>query len=325
MWKHRTPKGIAFIILLALMVTLAACSPAAATMVPDKSAVQSEGGFGAAPPAAPDEAFGRSALDQSTNAAQAAERIVIKNGNLDVVVDDPAASMERISKMAEELGGFVVSANLYQQTLDSGAEVPRATITIRVLAENMDEAMGQIRKESDRLPLSETINSQDVTSEYTDLQSRLRNLEATEKQLQEIIDSANKTEDVLSVYNQLVSVREQIEVIKGQIKYYEESAALSAITANLIANEAVQPLTIGGWQPGNVAKGAIQALINTGKVIGTAIIWIVVYVLPTLLLLFVIFVLPLILLVRYIRRRQKSRAQSLPQPPAPVEPPSPAS
>ena len=47
--------------------------------------------------------------------------------------------------------------------------------------------------------------------------------------------SATKTEDVMNVFNQLTQVREQIEVIKGQIKYYEESAALSAINVQIMA------------------------------------------------------------------------------------------
>lgn len=314
MSKNNALRGIGLFILLTLMVFLAACGAAQAPMTPERSAVESEGGFSAAPPA---ESAGQiSAYDQSAAIAKAAERIVVKNGNLDVVVADPAASMERISALAEELGGFVVNANLYQERLQSGADVPRATITIRVLAEHMDEAMQRIREESDRPPLSETVNSQDVTSDYTDLQSRLRNLERTEAQLQEIMASATKTEDVLSVYNQLVSVREQIEVIKGQIKYYEESAALSAITVNLIANEAVKPLTIGGWQPGGVAKGAIQALINAVKYIVNAAIWVILFVLPVLLLIFAIFILPIWLLIRFLRRRRKNR----PQPPAPAEP-----
>ena len=126
-----------------------------------------------------------------------------------------------------------------------------------VAAERLDEALTSIESESNRLPLTKNISSQDVTKDYTDLQSRLRNLEEAEAQLREIMASANKTEDVLSVYNQLVQVREQIEVTKGQIQYYEQSAALSAISVEILADEAVQPLTVGGWQPGG--GGGLQA------------------------------------------------------------------
>lgn len=238
-----------------------------------------------------------------------AERMVVKNAQLSLVVADPPASMKRISDLADQMGGFVVSANLYQERLESGVEVPRAEITIRVPAERLNEALERIRQESNQTPLTETINSQDVTAEYTDLESRLRNLEEAEAQLRNIMDSATKTEDVLAVYNELVRTREQIEVIKGQMQYYEQSSALSSISVSLIANEAVQPLTIGRWQPVGVAKQAIQSLISAFKFIVNAAIWIMLFVLPVLLLLFVVFVLPIYLVVRVWRRRRKSKKQ----------------
>ncbi len=97
---------------------------------------------------------------------------------------------------------------------------------------------------------------------------------------------ANETEDVLSVYNRLVDVQEQIELIKGQMQYYEQSAALSAISVNIQANEAVQPLKIGNWQPVGVAKRAIQALINTLELIANLLIWVALYILPVVLVLY---------------------------------------
>ncbi|HEX7974038.1 MAG TPA: DUF4349 domain-containing protein, partial [Anaerolineales bacterium] len=198
-------------------------------------------------------------------AAQAVERIVVKNASISIVVSDPAKSMTTISKLADEMDGYVVSANLDQVTLDSGAKAPHASITIRVKAEKLNEALDRIRAESDRPVLSEKVDSQDVTADYTDLQSRLRNLQNTEADLTKIMDQATKTEDVMAVYNQLTQVREQIEVIQGKIKYYDQSAALSAINVDLQANAAVQPLTIGTWQPVGVAKDAPQALINSLK------------------------------------------------------------
>ena len=138
------------------------------------------------------------------------------------------------------------------------------------------------------------------------MESRLRNLEAAEAQLVEIMENANRTEDVLAVYNQLIQVREQIEVIKGQMKYYEESARLSSITVELIANQAVQPITAGGWEPVGVIKNAIQALINGMQVIFNIATYLILTVLPILL----VIVLPIYLIVRGVihwRRRRKNK------------------
>ena len=212
-------------------------------------------------------------------------RMVIKNASLSIVVEEPGVSIEAISKMASDLGGFVVSSNLYRTQTSNGLEVPQANITIRVPADKLDQALAEIKSGAGQI-LSENVSGQDVTQEYTDLESRLRNLERAEEQLTEIMEQAWETEDVLVVYNRLVEVQEQIELIKGQMKYYEQSAALSAISINIQANEAVQPLRIGNWQPVGVAKRAIQALINTLKVLADMLIWIALYILPVALILF---------------------------------------
>ena len=292
-----------------LALILAGCSPAAA---PTQAPAEAPGlGSGALQPEEDRGFAGEVASKSLSQAADSVERIVIKNASLDIVADHPDQVMDAIGKMAEDMGGFVVSANLYQDSLPSGAQVPRASITIRVPAERLDEAISRIEQQSDRPVQNKTINSQDVTREYTDLQSRLRNLEAAESQLLKIMDQATKTEDVLSVYNQLTQVREQIEVTKGQIQYYEQSARLSSISANILPAELVQPLSIGGWQPVGVARDAVQALINGLQILANVAIWLLLFMLPILLVIF----LPLFFIGRGLlrwraRRKEKQVAQS---------------
>jgi len=301
--RHISPALISAILLLSLL--LSAC--ASATPAPEMPAVE----MPAAPPMEAFDEGARGLADYNTSSqstGQSVERMVIKNANLSIVVDDPSISLDKISAMADEMGGFVVNANLYTSQTESGQEVPRGAITIRVPAERLNEALERIQAESNRKPLSKTIDSQDITRDYTDLQSRLKNLESAEAQLTEIMGSATKTEDVLSVYNRLVEVRGEIEVIKGQIQYYEQSAALSAVSVDLLANAAVQPLTVGGWQPVGVAKDAVQGLIDVGKFLANAAIWIVILVIPVLAVLYVVFFLP----TRYIWRKiRKPRIEKI--------------
>jgi hypothetical protein len=241
------------------------------------------------------------------NVGQTVERLVIKNANLSIVVKEPGEVMSDIAQMAEEMGGFVVSSNLFQTTLDSGVEVPRASITIRVPADKLTEAIGQIETNANRV-LSKNDSGEDVTEDYTDLQSRLRNLEDAEAQLREIMASATKTEDVMSVFDRLTQVREQIEVLKGRIQFYEQSAAFSAISVDILADEAVQPLTIGGWQPVGVAKDALQFLITGLKFLANVAIWLVLAIIPILAVIAV----PLVLIGRGLRRRRSRRRQTKP-------------
>jgi Domain of unknown function (DUF4349) len=214
----------------------------------------------------------------------ATDRLVIKNATLSVVVNDAAATVERITQLAEGMGGFVVSLNTYKSAFGPNAEMAeQASMTIRVPSEKLTEALKQIKGMAVEVN-NEAISGQDVTSEYTDLKSRLTNLESAERQLQSIMEEATKTEDVLTVYNQLVYTREQIEVIKGQMKYYEESAAMSAITLDIIPNVAVQPIEVGGWQPEGVAKKAIEDTIRFLQTATDGLIYFAIARLPFLLI-----------------------------------------
>jgi hypothetical protein len=195
------------------------------------------------------------------------------------VVADVSGRMKNIQIMAEQMGGFVVSSNLYKSYTNNNVEVPEAQIVVRVPADKLDTALEQIKKGVVDVQ-TETVSGQDVTSEYVDLQSRLKNLEAAEAQLDDILKKATDTTDVVNIFNQLVSYREQIEVIKGQIKYYDESASLSAITVHIIAEETVQPLVIGKWEPKGVALQAVRDLIDFLKGFVEFLIRFVIYILP---------------------------------------------
>jgi len=216
--------------------------------------------------------------------AQGQERLVIKNADLAIVVADPETRMKEISDLAVEMGGFVVSSNLYQSYYGPNSiEAPGANVTIRVPSERLDEALEKIKEGSSDVQY-ENISGQDVTSIYVDLQSQLKAKQAAEKQLLEILEAATETEAVLAVYTQLQFIQSEIEVLKGQIKYYEESAALSAVSVTLIAEETVQPVEIGGWKLQGTANDAIQDLIYFTQGFTQFLIQLVLFLLPALIL-----------------------------------------
>jgi len=147
------------------------------------------------------------------------------------------------------------------------------------------------------------VSGQDVTSEYTDLESRLRNLEAAEEALVTLMEEARDPQDVLDIFGELTYYRGEIELVKGRMKYLEESTSLSAISVEIVAKASLQPITIAGWEPKGTMKTAFEALINTGQVLADAVIWFGIFCLP--------FLIPLgigvYFLVRIIRKRRKAK------------------
>jgi hypothetical protein len=155
------------------------------------------------------------------------DRMIVRNGSLAIVVDNVSSVIEQISNMTARFNGVVLSSNLWQDR-----EILYGSTSVRVPAERFDEAMKGIRDLATDIT-NETTNSQDVTQEYVDLSSQLKNLRATEAQLLKIMDKAEKVEDVLAVQRELTNVRGQIEQITGRMQYLERTSAMSLINVSL--------------------------------------------------------------------------------------------
>ena len=308
-------KKFAIPLLLVTALLLGACGAAAYS----EPMLMADDGFGVndieikalemegarAPLEAPDWTGNEEMLQQAGNdtAVTAAEdRLVIKDAYLKLSVADPAESLSAIIALAERLGGYVVNSSLYQTSTSMGVEVPQASVMVRVPADKLGEALDEIKAGATEVK-SENITGRDITSEYTDLQSRLTNLQNAETQLAEIMANARDTEDVLAVFNQLTWIREQIEVLQGQIKYYDQAVAFSSINMELIADEANLPIDIGGWKPAGIAKDAIERLVHALQWLAETLIRFTISWLPILLILG----LPLYFFTRYLARRRKAK------------------
>jgi hypothetical protein len=301
-------KWILMIVVGALVLT--ACGQAAQTVM-SEAEKQASGGGGMSEPsvglAAPaDDAvlareYSAYATGNTGSVVEQAQidRLVIKNATLSLIVKDPVASADSLSALAQSLGGFIVSSHVYQTSTDAqGNRIMQAGVAMRVPVDQLDAALAQLKGLAVKVE-SQQISGEDVTAQFTDLESQLKNLEVAEAQLQKIMEQATRTEDVLNVFNQLTAIRGQIEQVRGQMKYYRESAAMSLINVTLIPDVLSQPIETGGWQPEGVLKEAVEALVRALQSIATSVIWAGVYVLPLALL----FGLPLLLGVFVLRRR----------------------
>ncbi|MFA5937235.1 MAG: DUF4349 domain-containing protein [Candidatus Paceibacterota bacterium] len=202
-----------------------------------------------------------------------ADRLIIKSGNLSLVVRDVPKAIEDIGAYAAAHKGFVVSSNV-----EKSNRAFVGFVTVRVPAASFDESMAALRAFGD--VQSQSVSGQDVTGEFTDVESQLRNLKATEAQFLSILGRAEKIEDILSVQRELANVRSQIEYTEGRKKYLSESAALSSITVSLSTDPNELPVTEDAdkWKPLATIKDAARDLVNIAKGFGNFLIRLVVYV-----------------------------------------------
>jgi len=231
------------------------------------------------------------------------DRMIIWTADISLTVKDTEQAVSDVLALAGEMGGYAVNTESWIQ-----GELLYARLTIRVPAAQYEPAMARLRDLGLKVE-HESANSQDVTEEYVDLESRLRALQAKEAQLTKLMDQAEDTEAVLAVYEQLSATQVEIEQVKGRMSYLEKLSAMATITVNLNPEQPEAPVIEEGWRPGSTLRSAARALVNTLKGLGNVIIWGIVFLLPILLVIAVP-ILVAFLLFRLWHRRRRSNAPS---------------
>jgi len=201
----------------------------------------------------------------------AEERMIVRSGDMSLVVEDVVQARDEIVQLAARFDGYVVSSQISGEEQDM-----RGWISIRVPDEKFELALAELRDLAVRVT-QESTSSQDVTEEYVDLESRLRNAEATESQYLALLEKAENVEDILKIYERLSWVRSEIEQIKGRMQYLERTSSMSLITVSLKPVASAKPLVGVGWSALEVLKSAVRAIATFGQWLGTGAIWLLIF------------------------------------------------
>jgi hypothetical protein len=240
--------------------------------------------------------------------AYAAERLIIRTGNISLVVEDTRGAQATIESivagMAAE-GAFVVSSEEYGGTEDSQ---PHISMSIRIPAARFGETMDRLADLAVTVT-NRSESAQDVTEEYVDLEARLESLEAARQRLLEIMQEARSTKDLLEAEQQLTQREAEIESIKGRMQYLEQSARLSSIWIELQPYLLSQPVG-DQWRPAETARRAVETLLDGLRGFGDFVIFFAIAILPWLLTIGLVVILALVLIRRRRRgRRERSNAE----------------
>ena len=240
------------------------------------------------------------------------KRMIQKSASINIQVMDPLDAAEKLITLTEQSGGFVVSSSSSQEYYSGDIYLPRANLTIRVPAEKLNDTLAFIESltgDPAKYVSNKRIYGVDITSEYVDTNSRLTSLEKTLEKLYEILNTAENAEEALEVYTEISKVESDIEVYKGQIKYMEESVALSSIDVVITSIRPAPIQTVSKWNIGDVFKDAFETLLDGGKSVIEAVIYFIIVVIPILILIAIPVVL-IILIVRKIIRSRKSKNEA---------------
>ena len=235
---------------------------------------------------------------QYSDAPGTADRKVIKTACMELEIED--GKFEKIvfdiTRLAENNGGFISHTQSYS---DADGNLTSGSITLRIPQDNYNSALDLVKEMGTVKSIS--VSGQDITQEYTDLESRLRNMEAQEEILLDLMAQSKDVSDSIEVQRELSHVQEQVEVIKGRMNYLNNMVSFSTIDIYLYEPEPIT--TSSGW-------GFLEALRRGLRGAVTAFNAILVFVIAgSPVFIFITIILIVIWLIIRSRRRRRARIE----------------
>ncbi|WP_026476191.1 DUF4349 domain-containing protein [Alkaliphilus transvaalensis] len=162
-------------------------------------------------------------------------RKIINKGRLSLETMEFDESYKDTYYLVEKYGGYFQTSDTQYRLLnrEKPEESLRTTyFNIRVPSENFNDIFQELKEVG--IVINENTNAQDITMTYRDVETEVLNLEIQEERLREILQKAEKIEDILRIENELSRIRLQINSMRGTLKNYDQLVSLSTIEVELI-------------------------------------------------------------------------------------------
>lgn len=218
------------------------------------------------------------------------DRLIITDTSLSLVVKDVAKAITDIQSTTTSFDGFLIDSHLSQP--ESAAS---GSISVRIPSDKLPQALSAFKGLAVKV-VSESISGSDVTDSYTDLSARLKVLTDTKAKFEQILDQATKVTDLLEVQRELTNLQAQIDNLKGQQKYYEQSSKLSKVTVYLSTDALSLPyVPTTSWRPLVIFRSAVRSLLSLARLVANLFIYLAVFI-PVIV--------PAVLLIRFVKKRK---------------------
>ncbi|HEY7342786.1 MAG TPA: DUF4349 domain-containing protein [Ktedonobacterales bacterium] len=152
--------------------------------------------------------------------------------------------------------------------------------------------------------LHETV--QDVSNDYVDTTSRLKNLRTEQDRLLALLSKANNLSDTLAIEQRLTDVEGQIEQIEAHLNALNGQTTYYMVTITLMPLYTATPDSPSApWNPGQTFHDALSAALGFGQGLVSVLIW---------LATFAIYLIPVVVVFLLVRRWRRARAAERPAP-----------
>jgi len=171
-----------------------------------------------------------------TPAVEVTNRKLIRNATVEMEIVSFDNAVQKITAFANEERGYVATTDSEKQANGK----LRGQVVIKVLPENLDRFLQKIRSLGELK--NQALGTEDVTKAYFDTDARLKNAHVMEQRLIDMLKTkTGKVSDLLQVEKELGRVREEIEKMQGELKYWDSQVQFATVTISLAEKDMEEP------------------------------------------------------------------------------------
>src|SRR6266404_4032983 len=165
-----------------------------------------------------------------------ANRKLIRNATVDLEIVSFDDALQKITAFANEDRGYIATTRSEKQANGK----LKGEIVVKVAPENLDRFLQKIRGLGELK--NQTLGTEDVTKAYFDTDSRLKNARVMEQRMIDMLKKkSDDINDLLQVEKELGRVREQIEQMQGDLKYWDSQVQFATVTIQLTEKDMEEP------------------------------------------------------------------------------------
>src|SRR5213595_3847586 len=181
-------------------------------------------------------AEGYATSPETATASTSVNRKLIRNAEVELEIARFDDAIQKITALTNEERGYVATSSSEKQANGK----LKGQVVVKVLPENLDRFLQKIRGLGDLK--NQTLGTEDVTKAYFDTESRLKNARVMEQRLIEMLKKkSDDINDLLQVEKELGRVREQIEQMQGDLKYWDSQVQFATVTIQLSEKDMEEP------------------------------------------------------------------------------------
>jgi hypothetical protein len=155
-------------------------------------------------------------------------RKLIRNATVELEIVSFDNAVQKITAFANEEHDYVATTDSEKQANGK----LRGQVVVKVLPANLDRFLQKIRSLGELK--NQTLGTEDVTKAYFNTDARLKNAHVMEQRLIDMLKTkTGKVSDLLQVEKELGRVREEIEKMQGELKYWDSQVQFATVTISL--------------------------------------------------------------------------------------------